>query len=80
MAEAGFYYIGTDSSPDAVCCVVCLTELEGWQEDDDPLKEHKSHSASSACPFLKIKDPYQLTVGDVFKLEKKALQYLIVSE
>ena len=80
MAEAGFYYIGTDSSPDAVCCVVCLTELEGWEEDDDPLKEHKSHSASSACPFLKIKDPYQLTVGDVFKLEKKALQYLIVSE
>ena len=78
MAEAGFYYIGTEASPDAVRCVVCLTELEGWEEDDEPLKEHKNHSSSSACPYLKIKDPYQITVGDVLKLEKRALQYAIV--
>nr|QHX41462.1 baculoviral IAP repeat-containing protein 5-like protein [Halisarca dujardinii]QIZ30877.1 baculoviral IAP repeat-containing protein 5-like protein [Halisarca dujardinii] len=77
MAEAGFYYIGTESSPDAVRCVVCLTELEGWEEGDEPYKEHKSHSTSSSCPFLHVKDPYLITVGEVFKLEKKSLEYAI---
>lgn len=39
--------------------------------------EHKSHVPS--CPFLKIKDPYKMTVGDVLDLERKALECAIVS-
>jgi len=39
--------------------------------------EHKRHMPS--CPFLKIKDPYDITVGDVLDLEKKAFEYAIVS-
>ena len=32
-----------------------------------------------SCPFLKIKDPYKITVGDVLDLERKAFEYAIVS-
>ena len=39
--------------------------------------EHKSHVPS--CPFLKIKDPYKITVSDVLDLERKALEWAIVS-
>jgi len=38
--------------------------------------EHKKHKP--ACPFLKIKDPYHITVEDVIMLEKKALETYIV--
>lgn len=78
MAEAGFYYTGSESSPDAVCCVVCQHELDGWEEGDCPLAEHWRHSP--ACPFLKVKDPSRLTVREVVKLERKALQLIVVSE
>lgn len=77
MAEAGFYYTGSESSPDAVCCVVCQHELDGWEEGDCPLAEHRRHSPT--CPFLKVKDPNHLTVREVIKLERKALQLIIVS-
>ena len=39
--------------------------------------EHKRHSKD--CPFLKIKNPYTITVGDILTLERKALEYYIVS-
>jgi len=32
-----------------------------------------------SCPFLKIRDPYDITVGDVLDLERKAFEYAIVS-
>lgn len=38
--------------------------------------EHKQHQPS--CPFLKIKDPYEITVGDILELEKAATENLIV--
>ena len=37
MAEAGFYFCGTDQAPDWVRCVVCHHDMEGWEETDDPL-------------------------------------------
>ena len=39
--------------------------------------EHKRHSKD--CPFLKLKNPYTITVGDILDLERKALEYYIVS-
>ncbi len=39
--------------------------------------EHKSHQPK--CAFLKIKDPYAVTVGDVLDLEKAAISNFLVS-
>lgn len=36
MAEAGFYFCGTDQAPDWVRCVVCHQDMEGWEATDDP--------------------------------------------
>ena len=40
-------------------------------------KEHKSNRPK--CQFLKLKDPYAITVGEVLDLERAALQHCIVS-
>ena len=37
LAEAGFYYTGTQDSPDAVRCFLCLKDLDGWERNDDPM-------------------------------------------
>ncbi len=37
MAEAGFYFCGTESNPDWARCVVCHKNMEGWEEEDEPL-------------------------------------------
>ena len=47
---------------------MCFKELDGWEPDDDPMKEHKSHS--SKCAFLKLKNTNNLTVKQFFELEK----------
>ena len=48
-------------------CFVCFKELDGWEPDDDPMKEHKAHSAK--CAFLKLKTN-NLTVKQFLELEK----------
>ncbi|KAL8583292.1 hypothetical protein ACOMHN_043069 [Nucella lapillus] len=70
LAEAGFYHIPTDQSPDATRCFACYKELDGWEPNDDPWSEHKKHSP--ACPFLKMGVPVeQLTIQQLVKLEIK---------
>ncbi|XP_057876734.1 baculoviral IAP repeat-containing protein 5-like [Melospiza melodia melodia] len=69
MAAAGFVHCPSENSPDVAQCFYCLKELEGWEPDDDPLEEHKKHSA--ACGFLSLqKEPSNLTVQEFLKLEK----------
>merc|ERR1712136_195827 len=68
MAKAGWYHPGSNNEPDLARCFVCLKELDGWEPEDDPMKEHKSHS--SKCAFLKIKNPNNLTVKQFLNLEK----------
>jgi baculoviral IAP repeat-containing protein 5 len=76
MAEAGFYYCGTTSNPDWVRCIVCHIDMDGWEETDNPWEEHKKNSN---CPFIKkIRDPYQITYGEVVELEKEAVKLYIV--
>jgi len=45
LVQAGFYYCGPG---DTVQCAWCYNKLMGWEEDDDPLTEHKRHFP--ACP------------------------------
>ena len=47
MAEAGFYLC---KEPDEVRCYYCRRELDGWEPDDIPWKEH----ARRDCPFIKV--------------------------
>ncbi|KAL5473051.1 hypothetical protein EMCRGX_G027492 [Ephydatia muelleri] len=78
MAEAGFYYCGSTDTPDWVRCCVCHHELDGWDESDDPVEQHRNHEPD--CPFLSIKDPYNITVADVIELERKAMEIYIQLE
>ncbi|NWI93298.1 BIRC5 protein, partial [Pitta sordida] len=69
MAAAGFVHCPSENSPDVAQCFFCLKELEGWEPDDDPLEEHKKHSAG--CGFLSLrKEPGNLSVQEFLKLDK----------
>ena len=77
MAEAGFYYCGTDSDLDLVRCYYCRRELSGWEETDVPWEEH---ARRQGCPYMKLnKKPEQLTFDDQVKLEKEKAACLFVS-
>lgn len=78
MAEAGFYHCGNPGTPDWTRCIVCHTDVDGWEATDDPLMEHKK--LSPKCAFLKIKDPYAITVGDSLDLERTAIRNYIAME
>ncbi|NXG55003.1 BIRC5 protein, partial [Hemiprocne comata] len=69
MAAAGFVHCPSENGPDVVQCFFCFKELEGWEPDDDPLEEHKKHSAG--CAFLSLrKDPTDLSLQEFLKLDK----------
>ncbi|KAK3092050.1 hypothetical protein FSP39_024719, partial [Pinctada imbricata] len=57
LAKAGFYHIPTENEPDAVRCFYCFKELDGWEPDDEPMKEHKQHSPH--CKFLTLETPVE---------------------
>ncbi|XP_064789563.1 baculoviral IAP repeat-containing protein 5a [Oncorhynchus masou masou] len=76
MAKAGFIHTPTENSPDIAKCFFCLKELEGWEPDDDPEKEHKSHSPS--CNFISLKKSVNdLTVEEFLKLQKEKQKFHI---
>ena len=54
LAKTGFYCPDPVNNPDSTKCFCCCKELEGWEEDDDPSKEHRSHSVG--CTFLKFQE------------------------
>ncbi|KAK2829278.1 hypothetical protein Q7C36_017268 [Tachysurus vachellii] len=76
MAKAGFIHTPSENSPDVAQCFFCYKELEGWEPDDDPLKEHKSHSP--ACNFILLKHAVEeLTVEEILKLQKERQKFYI---
>ncbi|XP_062840741.1 baculoviral IAP repeat-containing protein 5-like [Trichomycterus rosablanca] len=76
MAKAGFIHTPTDNSPDVAQCFFCFKELEGWEPQDDPVKEHKSHSP--ACNFILLKKTVdELTVEEILKLQKERQKFHI---
>jgi hypothetical protein len=50
MAEAGFYLVASAAEPDLVRCYYCRRELDGWDPEDVPWKEHQRRD----CPFIKV--------------------------
>ncbi|MCJ1310263.1 hypothetical protein MMC25_003925 [Agyrium rufum] len=42
LAGAGLYFRPTTSAPDNVQCYMCLSELDGWDEGDVPILEHRT--------------------------------------
>lgn len=63
MAEAGFFYTGTnDGDDDSSTCFVCGKVLDGWERHDDPWNEHEKHAPN--CHFVQIHLAQEdLTVG-----------------
>lgn len=67
MAEAGFYWCGTEQENDTAACFLCRKVLDGWESSDDPWKEHKKHAPQ--CPFVKLAKPErEQTVAERFDL------------
>ncbi|XP_068009756.1 baculoviral IAP repeat-containing protein 5 [Melanerpes formicivorus] len=76
MAAAGFIHCPSENSPDVAQCFFCFKELEGWEPDDDPIEEHKKHSAG--CAFLSLqKDASSLTLQEFLRLDKERMRNLI---
>ena len=44
LARAGFFFHPTSSSPDNTTCYLCEANLDGWEEEDDPIEEHLKHA------------------------------------
>ncbi|EMR11033.1 hypothetical protein PNEG_00631 [Pneumocystis murina B123] len=53
LAEAGFYYDPSSSSHDNVVCFLCKKALDGWNANDNPVKEHIEHSRQCGWAILK---------------------------
>ncbi|XP_064181163.1 baculoviral IAP repeat-containing protein 5-like [Anguilla rostrata] len=76
MARAGFIHTPAENCPDVAQCFFCYKELEGWEPEDDPEKEHKAHSPS--CNFISLKkDVMELSVEEFLKLQKDRQKFLI---
>ncbi|OWR42898.1 apoptosis inhibitor survivin [Danaus plexippus plexippus] len=74
MAEAGFYSVATgEDDADAAKCFLCGKELDGWEADDDPWGEHKSHAAK--CAFVQLgKKEDELLLSEMLSVVK---QYMV---
>ncbi|XP_052868349.1 baculoviral IAP repeat-containing protein 5.2-B [Anopheles cruzii] len=73
MAEAGFYWHGTDHEIDIAACFVCGKELDGWEESDDPWTEHQKHAPQ--CAFVKYgRAETNLTCEEMVNLMMAALK------
>lgn len=73
MAEAGFYMPDVKQY-DLAVCFVCNKELDGWEESDDPWKEHKKHS-SNCCLSRKGWKYSELTVIYNYGQHKQLIIY-----
>ncbi|ODV95381.1 hypothetical protein PACTADRAFT_33949 [Pachysolen tannophilus NRRL Y-2460] len=56
LCEAGFIYQPTVKDDDTTVCLYCGCSLEGWQEGDDPMEEHKIRSGNCSIVNVKVVD------------------------
>lgn len=69
MAKAGFYFCSPKSNGDCVRCFCCFKELEGWEQEDDPWKEHQRNND---CVFAHLqKEEAELTVADCLRIAEE---------
>ena len=54
LARAGYYFKPQARNDDTAECFICQKSLGGWEENDDPYQEHRSHQAS--CPLCRLHD------------------------
>ena len=54
LALAGFYYCPYDGADDNVCCYLCEKNMGGWEQEDDPLKEHLR--GNDECAWAVLRD------------------------
>ncbi|THH32548.1 hypothetical protein EUX98_g1636 [Antrodiella citrinella] len=54
MAKAGFVYTPQTAGDDTATCFYCGISLSGWDDDDDPMDEHRKREERTrvACPFF----------------------------
>lgn len=52
LARAGFYYKPSVEAPDNTICYMCERQLDGWEEEDDPIAEHSKHSSDCGWAIL----------------------------
>ncbi|KAL0575581.1 hypothetical protein V5O48_006397 [Marasmius crinis-equi] len=54
MARAGFIYIPSSQGDDTASCAYCGVLLSGWEEEDDPMEEHRKRvmSSKTTCPMF----------------------------
>ena len=52
MAKAGWHHVPSVDSPDAVECLYCGVELDGWEAKDDPVEEHEKRAKDLNCAFF----------------------------
>ncbi|KAL2042406.1 hypothetical protein N7G274_004898 [Stereocaulon virgatum] len=61
LAHAGLFYRPTSSCPDNTTCYLCRSNLDDWDEEDNPIEEHLKHArncgwAISVCIEQAIED------------------------
>ena len=66
LAVAGFYYKPSAEAPDNTVCYMCERQLDGWEEDDEPIVEHLKHS--DKCGWAILMDVMKAT-HDVTNME-----------
>ena len=52
IAKAGFLYRPQSTGSDNVVCYLCARQLDGWEEEDDPVQEHLKHSPECGWAML----------------------------
>ena len=75
LARAGFLYAPLPDSSDNVTCFLCHKSLDGWEAEDDPIREHLTHSPDCGWAIIvgtldKREDP-QATLEDPMSDEMK---------
>lgn len=59
MAKAGFYYNPIQPGDDEASCCYCGINLDAWEQDDNPVEEHRKRSPECLCfqPIMEIATP-----------------------
>lgn len=75
MAKAGFYYCSPKKGDDCVRCFCCYRELDNWELEDDPWKEHQKRN----CIFAKLEtEQSKLTLNQMLQvLEERSVNRLL---
>lgn len=79
MAEAGFIHSPDPFDVGCVKCPFCLKELDSWEEDDNPVQEHRRYK--DRCYFVRsFKPEDEYTVRDVLLLVTNTRAALLEKE